>query len=52
MARSISPLVGRALRRDDVIDTSFAQDAFAIADAVLAKDARVAELLGEWTIKT
>jgi len=43
---SNSPLVGRVLRREDVIGTSFAQDAFAVADAVLAQDDRVAELLG------
>jgi hypothetical protein len=43
---SSSPFVGRALRRNEVIGTSAAQDAFAIADAVLAQDQRVAELLG------
>src|SRR5271163_3154839 len=32
---SKGPLVGRALRRDEVIGTSAAQDAFAVADAVL-----------------
>lgn len=47
---SRSPLVGQMLRRDDVIGTGFAQDAFAIADAVLAHDDRAAELLGDWTI--
>ncbi|WP_027584568.1 hypothetical protein [Bradyrhizobium sp. Ai1a-2] len=41
-----SPLVGRALCRDDVIGTPLAQNAFSIADAVLAQDHRVAELLG------
>jgi len=49
---SRSPLVGRALRRDEVIGTSSAQDAFAIADAVLAQDERVAELLGDRRIET
>jgi Transposase IS66 family len=46
-----SPLVGRALRRDDVIGTASAQEAFAIADAVLAQDERVVELLGGWRLK-
>lgn len=47
---SSSPLVGRALRRDEVIGTSAAQDAFAVADAVLAQDQRVAEILGGWQV--
>jgi hypothetical protein len=47
---SNSPLVGRVLRREDVIGTSFAQDAFAVADAILAQDERVAELLGGYTV--
>jgi hypothetical protein len=46
---SRSSLVGRALRRHEVIGTPLAQDVFAIADAVLALDHRVAELLGGWT---
>ena len=41
--------VGRAMNRDDVFDTDVAEVAFAIADAVLAHDQRVAELLGDWT---
>ena len=41
--------VGRAMNRDDVFGTEMAEVAFAIADAVLAQDQRVAELLGEWT---
>ena len=41
--------VGRAMNRDDVFDTDVAEVAFAIADAVLAQDQRVAELLGAWT---
>jgi hypothetical protein len=49
---SRSPLVGRALRRDEVVGTSFADDAFAVADAVLAQDPRVAELLDGWRINT
>jgi hypothetical protein len=48
---SRSPLVGRGLRRDEVIGTPTAQEAFAIADAVLAQDKRVAELLGPWRIE-
>ena len=49
---SESPLVGQALRRDDVLGAAFAQDVFAIADAILARDERVAELLGDWTVAT
>lgn len=41
-----SELVGRALSRAEVIGRPIAQQAFAIVDAVLAQDARVAELLG------
>lgn len=41
--------VGRALRRDDVIGTTTADKVFAIADAVLAQDERIAEILGGWT---
>jgi hypothetical protein len=37
------------MNRDDVFDTDVAEVAFAIADAVLAQDERVAELIGEWT---
>ena len=44
---SMSPLAGQLLRREDVVGSAFAQDVFAIADAVLAQDDRVAELLGE-----
>jgi hypothetical protein len=47
-----SPLVGQALCREEVIGTPLAQNAFAIADAVLAQDDRVAELLGGWTVGT
>jgi hypothetical protein len=43
---SRSSLVGNALRRDQVIGTPYAQQAFAIADAILAHDERIAELLG------
>jgi hypothetical protein len=41
-----SPLAGQALRRDDVIGTPLAPNVFSIADAVLAQDHRVGELLG------
>ena len=49
---SLSALAGQLLRREDVVGSAFAQDAFAIADAVLAQDDRVAELLGGWTVAT
>jgi hypothetical protein len=44
-------LVGHLLRRVDVIGTPVAEEAFAIADAVLDQDARAAELLGDWRIE-
>jgi hypothetical protein len=40
-------LVGRALAREEVIGRPIAAEAFAIVDAVLAQDPRVAELLGD-----
>lgn len=43
-AFSRSRLVGRALRRDEVIGTAHADEVFAVCDAILAKDERVAEL--------
>lgn len=43
---SASPLVGKILRREDVIGTALAKSIFDIADAVLMKDKRVLELLG------
>ncbi len=43
-----SGLVGRVLARVDVVNTHFAQNAFAVADAILAQDDRVVELLGQW----
>jgi hypothetical protein len=43
---SSSSLVGQALRRDEVIGTAYAQQAFAIADAILAQDERIAEFAG------
>jgi hypothetical protein len=48
---SRSGVVGRPLRRDEVIGTPAAQEAFAIADAILAQDTRITELLGGWTIE-
>ena len=47
---SRNSLVGRALRRNEVIGTPVAQEAFAVADAILSKDERVAELLGGWKV--
>jgi hypothetical protein len=41
-----SELVGRVLRRSEVVDKTIAREAFAVADAVLAQDTRLAELLG------
>lgn len=40
-----SELVGRALARAEVVGLPVATQAFAIVDAVLAQDARIAELL-------
>jgi hypothetical protein len=44
-------LVGRALRRSQVVGRPVAQEAFAVADAVLAQDGRLAELLGPWRVR-
>jgi hypothetical protein len=43
-----SDLVGRALKRTDVVGQPISQHVFALCDAVLSLDARVAELLGNW----
>ena len=43
-------LVGKVLRRCDVIGRRIAPTAFAIVDAILAQDDRLAELLGPWRI--
>lgn len=43
-----SDLVGRVLRRSEVVGQPIAEQAFEIVDAVLAQDARVAELLGPY----
>jgi hypothetical protein len=44
---SKSSLLSRILRRDDVIGTALAKSIFDITDAILMKDKRVAELLGD-----
>ena len=49
---SRSSLVGKVLGRNDIVDTPLAQQAFAIADAVLAQDERVAELRGPWSVSS
>lgn len=41
-----SELVGHVLQRDEVVGQPIAQQAFAVVDAVLAQDVRVAEVLG------
>jgi hypothetical protein len=41
-----SELVGRALARADVVGQDLAAEAFAVADAVLEQDGRIAELVG------
>jgi hypothetical protein len=45
-----SDLVGHVLRRSEVIGQPIAARAFGIVDAVLAQDARVAELLGPYRV--
>jgi hypothetical protein len=44
---AMSELVGRALRREEVLKRPIAVSAFAIADAVLLRDSRIDELLGK-----
>jgi hypothetical protein len=39
-------LVGRALRRGDVIGTTWARDAFELVDAIWSKDVRISEVTG------
>ena len=41
-------MVGRALRRAEVVGQAVAAEAFAVADAVLSQDARIAEVLGPY----
>jgi hypothetical protein len=43
-----SELVGRVLRRDEVVGQPIANLAFAAVDAILAQDSRVLELLGPY----
>ena len=43
-----SELVGRVLRRSEVVGQPIAKRAFAAVDAILAQDARVLELLGPY----
>ena len=40
-------LVGRALRRDEVMGTGIATDAFALVDAIWLQDKRIGEVTGE-----
>ena len=47
-----SDLTSRALLRSEVIGQPIAKDIFAYSDLVLAKDNRIAELLGGWTFKS
>ena len=42
---SRSSLVGKAMTRDEVVGTSLSQQVFDIADAILAQDDRISELL-------
>jgi hypothetical protein len=46
-----SELVGRVLPRSEVVGQPIAGEAFALVDAVLAQDDRVAELLGPWRVQ-
>ncbi len=45
--RPASELVGLALQRSDVLGRPTAEQAFAVADAILEQDPRIAELLGQ-----
>ena len=45
-----SDLVGRVLRRDQVIGKPIAKRAFTVVDAILEQDDRVSELLGPWRL--
>jgi hypothetical protein len=40
-------LVGRALRRNEVIGTTLATDAFELVDAIWSKDTRITEVTGD-----
>jgi len=41
-----SDLVGKALARNEVVDTQIAKTAFEIVDALMAQDERISELVG------
>jgi hypothetical protein len=43
-----SGLVDRALARSEVVGQAVAEEAFAVVDAVLVQDVRIAELLGQY----
>jgi hypothetical protein len=43
-----SELVGRVLRRAEVVGQPISKEAFAVVDAILAQDSRVLELLGPY----
>src|SRR5262249_62181997 len=44
-------LAEHALPRSEVIGKPIAAEAYAIADTILAKDNRIAELLGSWIVE-
>jgi hypothetical protein len=46
-----SKLVGRALDRAEVVGQPIAHDVFALCDAILAQEERVAEILGDYAIR-
>ncbi len=52
-ARNIakSNLASRALKRDEIVGQPIAHDVFALCDAVLMQDERVAEILGGRTLQ-
>ena len=43
-----SELVDRALARSEVVGKAVAEEAFAVVDAILEQDVRIAELLGQY----
>jgi hypothetical protein len=43
-------LAGKQLQRAEVVGQPIAKQAFAVVDAILVQDNRVAELLGDWRI--
>ena len=50
-ASKLESLAARSLSRADVIGTPLAEQVFAMTDLILADDARLSELLGDWTIE-